>query len=182
VTIKHLAGTKAAKALLSLLVLALLAVTLQSLVFSSASYTKASANPGNAFTAGSLGHIDSKAGQIVLAATNLRPGQSSNGTLTITGTGTLTGTYSVTKVSLVDTPATPGLSKALTLLIQDVTGTATTLYNGTASAFTSATAGSIAPGVTKTYRFTLTYPATPVDPALQGASMALRLQFTGVTP
>ena len=181
-TVKHLTGTKAAKAVLSLLVLGLLAVTLQSLVFSGASYTKASANPGNAFTSGSLGHTNSKASQVVLSATNLRPGLSQNASLTITGTGTLSGTYTITKASLVDTPATPGLSKTLTLLVQDVTGTATTLYSGTASAFTSATAGSIAPGVTKTYRVTLTYPSTPVDPALQGASMALRLQFTGVTP
>jgi spore coat-associated protein N len=182
VTAKHLAGTKAAKALLSLLVLALLAVTLQSLVFSSASYTKTSANPGNAFTAGSLGHTNSKAGQAVLNATNLRPGQTTNASLTITGTGTLSGTYTITKVSLVDTPATPGLSKTLTLLIQDVGTTTTTLYNGTASAFTTAAVGSIATGASKTIRFTLTYPSTGIDPALQGAAMALRVQFTGVTP
>ena len=181
-TVKHLTGTKAAKAVLSLLVLALLAVTLQSLVFSGASYTKTSANPGNAFTAGRLGHTNSKAGQVVLSATNLQPGQTTNATLAIAGSGSLTGAYTISKASLVDTPVSPGLSNALTLLIEDITTGATTLYNGTASAFTSASAGSIAPGATKTFRFTLTYPATPVDPALQGAAMTLRLQFTGVTP
>ena len=55
-TAKHLTRTKAGKALLSLVVLALLAVALQSLVFSDASFTAGSANPANVFTAGSLSH------------------------------------------------------------------------------------------------------------------------------
>ena len=43
-TAKHLTRTKAGKALLSLLVLAVLAVTLQTLVFSDAKFTTASSN------------------------------------------------------------------------------------------------------------------------------------------
>jgi hypothetical protein len=112
----------------------------------------------------------------------LRPGLSKNGTLTITGAGDLTGTYALSKLSLVDTPASPGLSNTLTLLIEDITSGATTLYTGTAAAFASRSLGSIAPGATRTYRFTLTYPTASANPALQGASMTLRLQFTGVTP
>jgi hypothetical protein len=182
VTARHLTRTKAGKALLSLVVLALLAVALQSLVFSDASFTAGSANPANVFTAGSLSHTNSKAGQIVLDASYLRPGLSKNGSLTITGSGTLTGVYALSKAGLVDTPASPGLSNTLTLLIQDVTSGTTTLYSGTAAAFTSRPLGSIAPGVSRTYRFTLTYPAASANAALQGATMALRLQFAGVTP
>jgi len=182
VTAKHLTGTKAGKALLSLLVLALLAVALQSVAFSGASFVAGSADPANAFVAGTLSHVNSMDGQIVLDAADLRPGQSRSGTLTITGTGDVTGAYVIGKDSLVDTPVTPGLSNKLVLRIEDVTGAAITLSSGTVAAFTSVAAGSIAPGQTRMYRFTLDYPATPADPALQGAAMSLRLRFTGVTP
>jgi hypothetical protein len=180
VSVKHLTGTKAGKAVLSLLVLALLAVALQSLAFSGAGFTAGSANPANVFTAGTLAHVNSKAGQVALDAADLRPGQSKNSTVTITGSGTLPGTYTLRMVSLVDTPASPRLSTTLALLIQDITS-GTTLYNGTAAGFTSRALGTIAPDIMRIYRFTLTYPAAGANSALQGATMALRLQFAGVT-
>jgi hypothetical protein len=182
VTVKHLPRTKAGKAFLSLVVLALLAVALQSLVFSSASYVSGSSNPGSVFTAGSLSHTNSMAGAVVLDAAYLRPGLSKNGSLTITGGGSLTGVYTLSRASLVDTPSSPGLSNTLTLTIQDVTSGTTTLYSGTVAAFTSCSLGSIPTGAARTYRFTLLYPAGSADSALDGATMALRLTFTGVTP
>jgi spore coat-associated protein N len=183
VTIKQITRTRAGKALLSLLVLALLALTLQSVVFSGASFVAGSANPGNAFTAGSLSHVNSRAGTFVLDATRIRPGQSKSGTLTIAGGGSVTGAYTISKANVVDTPALPGLSNTLTLRIRDVTGAPATLYNnGTVAAFTSVPAGSIAPGVHRTYEFTLTYPLASANSALQGDSMVLTLQFTGVSP
>jgi len=181
VTAKHLTTTKAGKALLSLVVLALLAVALQSLVFSNASFVSGSANPGNSFTAGSLSHTNSRADQVVLDASYLRPGLSKNGSLTITGGGSLTGVYTLTKASLTDTSSSLALSNTLTLTIQDVTST-TTLYRGTVAAFTSCSLGSIAAGDVRTYRFTLLYPAASANSALDGATMALGLTFTGVTP
>ncbi len=109
-TAKHLTRTKAGKAFLSLVVLALLAVALQSLVFSDASFTARSANPANVFTAGSLSHTNSMADQVVLDASYLRPGLSKTGSLTIAGGGTLTGAYTLSKASLVDTS---GISRSL---------------------------------------------------------------------
>ena len=182
-TAKHLTRTKASKALLSLLVLAILAVTLQSFVFSNASYTAGSSKPANTFTAGTLTHSNPMDGQVVLAAVGLRPGgPAQSGTLTITGGGTVAGAYTISKVSLTDTPAAPALSAALTLRIEDVTGAAATLYQGTPAAFASVATGSIAPGSPRTYRFTLSFPAANAPSSLQGATMLLRLQFTGVTP
>jgi spore coat-associated protein N len=175
-------GTKVKKAFLTLAVLALLAVALQSLVFSSASFTATKGNPGNAFTAGTLTHVNSRSGAFVVNAADLRPGQSSQGTLTITGGGDFSGSFTLSKASVVDVPAAPGLSNALTLRIEDTTGTATTLFNGTVAAFTTVSLGSIAPGVTRQYRFTLTFPAASAAPGLQGASMSLGLLFKGVTP
>jgi spore coat-associated protein N len=178
---KGATGTKVKKAFLTLVVLALLAVALQSLVFSGASFTTSSKNPGNSLTAGTLSHVNSKDGQVVLNAANLRPGQSQNGSLTITGGGDFSALYTITKVSLTDTPASPALSAALTLTIDDMTtGVAVQEWTGRAGTFASVTIDTIAPGATRTYRFTLTYQAASAVPALQGATMALRLQFTGV--
>ena len=181
-TVKRLTRPKAGKALLSLLVLAALGVALQSVVFSGASFTGGSSNLGNVFLAGTLAHVNSKAGTVVLDAANLRPGQSKSRTLTITGTGSLPGAYTLRPATpVVDTPASPKLSNALVLTIQDAT-TGATLYNGPVAAFASTSpAISIGPDVTHTLQFTLTYPSTPVDPALQGATMSLTIQVTGVS-
>jgi hypothetical protein len=178
---KAASGSKLKKTFLTLVVLALLAVALQSLVFSGANFTSSSRNPGNAFIAGTLSQVNSKNGQVVLNAANLRPGQSQNGSLTITGGGDFSALYTISKVSLSDTPASPALSGALTLTIDDMTtGAAVQEWTGRAGSFAAVTVDTIAPAATRTYRFTLTYPTTNAVPALQGASTALRLQFTGV--
>jgi len=174
-------GTKVKKAFLTLVVLALLAVALQSLVFSGANFTSSSGNPGNTFTAGTFGHTNSKDGVLVIDAAGLWPGGSAKtGTLTITGTGDFSGAYTLTKAGVVDAPAAPGLSNALTLRIEDITGAPQTLSNTTVAGFTTVSLGTIAPGASRQYRFTLTYPTAAADTALQGASMTLHLQFTGV--
>ena len=77
----------------------------------------------------------------------------------------MTGAYTISKASVVDTPALPGMSNTLTLLIRDVTAAPVTLYNnGTVAAFTSVPGGSIATGAHRTYEFTLTYPLRPRTP------------------
>lgn len=163
--------------------LSLLAVVLQSVVFSGASFTAGSANPANVVVAGSLSHLNSADGTFLVDATRLRPGQSVSGTFTVTGGGTLPGSYTLTPASLVDTPAAPGLSTALSLTVEDVTGAPVTLYDGTAAAFTSAALGTIAPEESRAYRLTLSFPvAAAADPALQGAATELVLHVTGVSP
>jgi hypothetical protein len=69
----------------------------------------------------------------------------------------------------------------LVLTVEDVTGTPATLFQGTVSAFSAVGLGSIGPGETRTYRLTLAYPAGPNDAALQGATMTLGLDVTGVS-
>lgn len=176
-------GTKVKKAFLTLVVLALLAVALQSLVFSGASFTTQKRNAGNIFVAGTFGHTNSKNGVYVIDATGLWPGGAGKtGTMTITGTGDFTGAYTLTKAGVVDTPAAPGLSNALTLKIEDITGAAVTLSNTTVASFTTVSLGTVASGASRQYRFTLTYPTAAANTALQGDSMTLDLQVTGVTP
>ncbi len=172
--------TQVRRALLSLVVLGLLAVSLQSLVFSDASFSAGSANPAVAFSAGSLAHTNWSDGQVLLAADGLLPGgPARTAQLRITGGGTLSGAYTIGKVNLTDTPASPALSAALTLQITDQAGVV--LYSGTPAAFTSANLGAIAPGVTRTYQVSLAVPAANAQAALQGASMALRLRIVGVS-
>jgi hypothetical protein len=177
---KHLTSTKAGKALLSLLVLAVLAVTLQTLVFSDAKFTTASSSASNVWASGTLTQTNSMADQVVVNGADLRPGQTATGTLTITGGGDGSGAYTLAKANLIDTPASPGLSNTMQLLIQDITSGSTTIYTGTVAAFTSSSLGTIAPGVAKTYRVTLTYPSSATA-NLQGAALSLTLQFTGVS-
>lgn len=167
--------------LLGLCVAALLAFTLHSLRLSDASFAAASANDSNVFIAGTFGHVNSRNGQVMLQATGMEPGDSSVGTMTLTGTGSLAGAYTLTPVSLTDVPATPALSGTLSLTIEDTTGAPVTLFDDVAANLGEEDLGVIAPGQTRSYRFTLEYPEGPNISALQGATMTLRLQVSGVT-
>jgi hypothetical protein len=180
-TAKHVTKTKAGKGLLSLLVLALLAFTLQSLVFSGASFTATSSNAASIFTSGSLSHTNSAADLVILDASYLRPGVSKEGTVTITGGGTLSGTYTLSKGAVVDSSAGGLLSQTLVLLVQEV-GAPAPIYQGSISGWTTALAlGVIAPGASRTYLVRLTYPAAAANSALDGTALSIPLTFTGVS-
>jgi hypothetical protein len=166
---------------LALCVAALLAFTLHSLRLSDASFAAASANDSNVFIAGTFGHVNNRNGQVMLTASGLEPGDTSVGTMTLTGTGSLAGAYTLTPSSLTDVPAAPPLSGTLTLTIEDVTGTPETLYDDTVAEFDEADLGVIAPGPPHSYRFTIEYPEGPNISALQGATMTLVLEVSGVT-
>ncbi len=78
-------------------------------------------------------------------------------------------------------PATPALSGALDLTIEDTTGAPVTLYDGAVADLGEEDLGVIAPGQTRSYRVTLEYPDGPNISSLQGATMTLVLQVSGVT-
>jgi hypothetical protein len=163
-------------------VLAVLAFTLHALVFSDASFSAGSANPADVFVAGDLSHANDRSGQVMILASGLDPGGSRVGTMMLTGTGNVPGMFTLSASSLVNTPAAAALSDVLTLTIEDITGTATTLYDGAVTDFSDADLGTISPGAARSYRLTLEYPDGPVDAGLQGATMTLSLLVTGVTP
>lgn len=178
----HGMETRTRKALVTLIVLALLAVVLQSIVFSGASFTASKTNTANAFIAGTFGHVNNKDGQLVIDAVRLRPGQSLTGTFTVTGTGDVAGAYTLSKGAVVDTPASPGLSTALTLLVEDITTLPAQVLApaATVATFSGVGMGTIASGATRTYRLTLAYPVGAADSQLQGDGMTLALNVTGV--
>lgn len=164
--------------LLTLVVLAVLAFTLQSLRTSGASFAAASSNPSNVLIAGSLGHINNRNGQVLITMGGMAPGASKEGTMTLTGTGDLPGAYTLSAANLVDTPAWPGLSGTLWLTVED-TGAGDILYDDAVSEFDSIDLGAIAPSTTNSYLVTLAYPDGPTNGAVQGATMSLTLQVSG---
>lgn len=169
------------RSLLTLLVLVVLAVTLQSLRTSGATYAAGSVDPANVFVAGNLSHVNTQDGQVMISATGFEPGDSSVGTMRLTGVGTATGTYTLSASSLMNAPVSPALSDKLYLTIEDVTGTAETLWEGYVTAFDSQGLGDIAPEASRSYRITLDYPDGTNDSALQGATMTLVMRVTGVS-
>ena len=166
----------AAAALSALLIFVLSATTASS----DARDTSVKVNAGNAFSAGSLALVNSKSGSAVISASGLMPGGSATGSLTITAQGNYTAAVTLANAGISNTPSSPALSQALTLLVEDVTGTAQTLWSGTMSALSSVSLGQIASGSTRTYRFTVTFPSANAVSGLQNASTTMTLRFTGV--
>ncbi len=169
------------RSLLSLVVLAVLAFTLHATVFSGASFTAGSVNPGAIFFTGTLAHTNDVAGRFAVDASGLLPGDSKTGVMVLQGAGSVAGRYTLSPTGLADVPVSPALSGVLTLKVEDITAAPATLYTGTVAGFSSADLGSIAAGSTRSYRLTLAYPAGSNSAGLQGASMTLDLDVSGVT-
>jgi spore coat-associated protein N len=174
--------TTARRVAATLVTLVLLLVVLRLTVFTGASFNWRSANPVNQVGAGTLTFTNSKDGAAIVSAVGLRPGQSSVGTVTLTVTGNQTGRYTLNRTALTDLPSGTTLSGALTLTIEDITGTPVTLYSGTMAGFTSVSMGSLAPGEVHVGRFTVTFPIAAATPSLQGASSTLTVRCTAVSP
>jgi spore coat-associated protein N len=88
-------------------------------VGSGADFTASSANPANTFSAGTLSILNSKEGTAVLSAANLRPGNSSTGTVDIENTGGLSGAFTLSRTAPVDSDGANPLSAKLNLTITD---------------------------------------------------------------
>jgi spore coat-associated protein N len=88
-------------------------------VGSGADFTASSANPANTFAAGTLSILNSKEGTAVLSASNLRPGNSSSGTVDIQNTGGLSGAFTLSRTAPVDSDGANPLSSKLNLTIVD---------------------------------------------------------------
>jgi spore coat-associated protein N len=162
-----------------LLALVGLGAVLVTTVFSGASFSSASTNPHGSFAAGTLTTLNSKAGQVLIAAQNLRPGKSAQGTLILQNTSSFSAGYQLTIGAINDVPASPGLSNGLTLSLEDVTATPRTLYSGTlaAAAANPISLGTLAASQSASYRVTLAMPSTPVNAALQGAATSFTLTW-----
>lgn len=94
-------------------------------VGSGATFTSTTGNTISAATSGTLTHSNSKADQAIFNLANMKPGDTLNGTLTLTNTGSLPAAFSLTEVS----SANGFTGSNLTLDIVDST-TGATVYSG----------------------------------------------------
>ena len=128
-------------------------------VGSGATFTSTSGNTVSTITTGSLKHTNSKDGAAVFALTNLKPGDTVNGSLVIKNTGTLPASFGLTETSstngFADKVAGDNLLK---LTITNVT-TGTSVYSGNFGGLADGTRNAladIAPDVSNTFRFSVT--------------------------
>ena len=180
-----------------LIALALLLLAVAVAVGSAAIFTSSSANPTNTFSAGTLKILNDKDNAAILTATGMVPGNSTNGTVTITNTGSASGVFSLSAGSLTDTPGsgqTAKLSSVLTLQIVDLgsdgqaggTGGAadTTIYGPNASFDNMPTLalGTWQGGEKHTYVFTVKFPDTgSAQNQYQGASTSITYTWNAVS-
>ncbi|HWJ68392.1 MAG TPA: TasA family protein [Nocardioides sp.] len=152
-------------------------------VGSGATFTSQSNNTISAVTSGTLTQANSKDGGAVFDLTNMKPGDTLNGSLTLTNTGSLPAAFSLT-----ETASTNGFTgENLSLVITNTT-TGATVYSGTFGGLVDGTKtelGVVQPSVENSFRFTVKL-ATTAPNADQGksASAAYRwdsVQLDGVT-
>lgn len=159
-------------------------------VGSGATFTSNSANAANTFSAGILSQSNNVSGAILTAA-NMKPTTTVNGQVTITNTGNIPGTFTLTKKNLVDTAGSNGgvLSSILDLKVEDVTVPASpvTIYSGKLGAMGAQALGTFAAGAAKTYKFTVTFPdggtppsSTTGDNAYKGSSLTVDYSWDAV--
>jgi hypothetical protein len=168
-----------------LVTLTILVLAAAALAASSASFTSTSANPGNVFTAGSLGHTNSKDGSYILSVSKMKPGDVESGTVTIENTGDINGVFSIAETVVTPGVGTPAFAEYLELTITDVT-TSTVIYgpaplNGVGG---SQAMGTIAPGAANahTYEFSVEFPDNGPgnENQYKGASCEVDFDWTAV--
>jgi hypothetical protein len=128
-------------------------------------------------SSGSFEITDSNEGAPIFAAAGIAPGESTSGTVTIKDAGSAAITLKLHRGELVDTPGVAGgaLSGRLELTVVDVTEPTAprTVYSGPLDSMPDISAGELAGGDARTYRFTATLPdsgTASFQNAVQGAS------------
>ena len=128
-------------------------------VGSGATFTSTSGNTISTVTAGSLTQSNSKADAAIFNLTNMKPGDSVIGSVTITNTGTLPATFGFTELSSANTFGDNYLKLAITNV---TTSTPVAVWSGNFGALVDGAAnnlGEFAPKAANTYRFTVTLDA-----------------------
>lgn len=139
-----------------ILILALVVIVIAVLIatFSFSLFTSSSANPGNMVASGVMEIDNDKEGAAILLAADLLPGESANGTVSITNVGDADGDFTLSASNLTDTPPDPAFSEVLTLV---VTQDGTEIYNDLLSDFSEEDLGTWAGGEDHEFTFTVTF-------------------------
>jgi len=161
---------------LALAGLALISLTLGSVMFSGARFSSRSANSAS-LAAGSIQLSSTKPNQAIVSATGMKPGVSREGTISIGNEGDVDGALTLEASGL----SGGALAAVLDLEVEDTTSGTTQKWSGKLDSLSSAGLGKLAPGETRKYLFTLSWPSGSTDPALQGASTSLTFKWSGVS-
>lgn len=140
---------------------------------------------------GSFTQSNSRAGMPIFTASNVGPGDSASGEVTITNTGTIKGYFYLSQAQLTDTvgPGGGALSSRLRLTVRDVTspGSPTTVYSGPFAAMDAQPLGFIDPGASRVYDFSALFldggtpPAAGAgDNAFKGSSTSVRYVWSAL--
>lgn len=122
-------------------------------VGSGATFTSESNNTISAVTAGTLQQSNSKDGGAIFDLSNLKPGDTLNGSLTLTNTGSLPAAFSLTEKSSINGFSGSNLSLKITN-----TTTGASVYDGTFGGLVDGAKtdiGVVEPGVANNYTFTV---------------------------
>jgi spore coat-associated protein N len=147
-------------------------------------------NPSNSFTAGTLQMTNSKSGVAIVTGTNMRPGDVKNGTVTITNSGSLSATMTLSEGSIVPGAGTPTFAHDLQLVVVDTSITGTpTVYSGAFDSMGTITlnpltgTGQWPASEAHTFSFTVTFPnaATNSDNQYQSTSASAAFDWHGVS-
>jgi hypothetical protein len=156
-----------------------------------AAFSTATANPSNAWTAGTVTLSDDDTGAALFNATGLSPGGSGTNCLAVTYTGTLAAAVRLYSPAHSDPSS---VAQYLDLTIQEGTGAGFgscsgfnptgTIYTGTLGAFIAASSaypsgvGTWTPSGPGTLTYRISYSLNPATPAgKQGASTSATLQW-----
>lgn len=148
-----------------------------------------SARPGiQTFSSGAMSVSNSKDGAAIFDLSNIGPGISDEGEVTIGNSGAAPGTLALSSLGLSDAPGIYGgaLSEMLELRIADVTGGADVeVYAGALASMPEMQLGTLVAGASRTYRFSVGMrdggsPSSPYvdDNLYQRAAMSLGYQWT----
>jgi spore coat-associated protein N len=159
-------------------------------VGSGADFTAQTANPSNTFASGTLTMSNSKDAAAILTASNMKPGDSSTGTVDIQNTGTLVGTFSLSRSALSNSDATFPMAEKLNLVVKDCgdfsAGTPTcdvgdpAKYTGTLAAMSSSVGlGTFAASDKHRYQFAVTFDSSAGND-YQGDSSTATFQWNAV--
>lgn len=135
--------------------LALLLAATGVAIGSGASFTSSSATAANTFATGTLKQTNDKDGAAILTAANMKPGDTTTGTVKITNSGSLAGTFKVAETDYAKTFE----KTTLALSVVD-TASGTSVYSGKLDGFGTKDLGTWAAGEAHTYKFTVTFPTT----------------------
>jgi hypothetical protein len=158
------------------------------------SFNATTSNPSNSAAAGTLQMTNSKSGAAIVTLSNIRPGDSNSGTLTITNSGTLSSDMYLSESNLSGDTA---FGSDLQLKVEDTT-LGTTVYSGSFSGMAATVSGSaagihLAPSSGTQWassehhdlKFTVTFPnntsSTGADNAYQGKTASAQFDWQGVS-